>query len=108
MMTRTSILFPLPLVAVILFAAPAGVVLADCDTHEAQAGWQALLDRHPGDMDLQALYDLRLRLCEQIEQGKIDRQDASERFERARERLLEKWREDNERRERDQTITGLA
>lgn len=106
MMTRTSVLSPLPLVAVILFSAPAGVVLADCDTHEAQAGWQALFDRHPGDMDLRALYDLRLRLCEQIDQGTIDRQDASERFERARERLLDKWREENERRDQPDRLTA--
>jgi hypothetical protein len=106
MMTRTSILSPLPLVAVFLFVAPASVVLADCDTHEAQAGWQALLERHPSDMHLRALYDLRLRLCEQIERGTIDQDEASERFERARARLLEKWRQENERREQKETLTA--
>lgn len=67
----------------------------DCHDPEALAGWHALLDKHPDDADLRALFGLRERLCEQVIDGRTDISEASERFEQARERLKKKWEVQN-------------
>lgn len=98
-MKTTHLTLTLPIVAAILFAAPASVVLADCKTDEAIAGWKALIEKHPDDTDLRTLYKMWGELCDAVEQGHLDEDTASERFEHAREWLLEKWRRMNEQRE---------
>lgn len=51
------------------------------------------------DHDLRNLYLLRDELCLSVERGSIGFIEAAERFERARERLIQKWQQQNQYRE---------
>ena len=98
-MMTLRIFCTLPLLAACLLVAPAVMaVQTDCNDPEAEAGWSALLAKYPGDHDVRNLYRLRRNLCEQVEAGDLSLSEASNRFERARQRLVDKWRERNERR----------
>jgi hypothetical protein len=97
---KASIVYTLPLVSAALFAAPAAIAVeTDCDDPEAVAAWQDLLQRYPDDHDLRNLYLLRDELCLSVERGSVGLVEAAERFERARERLIQKWQQQNQRRE---------
>lgn len=94
------IIHALPLVSAALLAAPAAIAIeTDCDDPEAVGAWSELLRRYPDDQDLRSLYLLRDELCLSIERGLVGLEEASGRFERARERLIEKWQQQNQRRE---------
>ncbi len=80
--------------------------MTDCHEPEATAGWQALLDKNPGDHDLIILYNLRLSLCKQVEEDALPLETASERFEAARQRVIEKWKSHNSRRQEEQPGAG--
>jgi hypothetical protein len=97
---KASILTTLPLVSAALFSAPAAIAVeTDCDDPEAVAAWHDLLQRYPDDHDLRNLYLLRDELCLSVERGSVGLVDAAERFERARERLIQKWQQQNQRHE---------
>lgn len=88
----------LPIIAAVWLVAPAAVaVQTNCDDPVALAGWRTLLGRYPNDHDLRELFELRGDLCAQVQRGTLSVQDASERFEDARERLKRKWDRGNER-----------
>lgn len=84
------------LTAALLLIATTAVAedLTNCQEPEILAGWQALLDKYPTDHDLRDLYHLRGKICEQIASG-LDVEAASARFENARQRLAEKWEQQN-------------
>lgn len=91
MKTTHPAIATLPIYAAALFAVPADVVLRECRSHEAMLGWRELLNRHPHDEDLRSLHHLRIRLCNEIALGETSLVDASAQFERARERLMDRW-----------------
>jgi len=106
-MKTPAIIHTFPIIIASMFVAPAALaVQTDCDEEEAEAGWTALLARHPGNRDLRDLYQLRRRLCREVEEDRLPLEEASERFERARQRLMEKWQERNEQRPAPMTGAG--
>ncbi len=59
--------------------------------------WEALIQKHPGDMQLHALHALRLGLCLKVERGDITLDESTEIFENMRMALIsakERERED--------------
>jgi hypothetical protein len=56
--------------------------------------WQGLLEKHPQDDAIHALYATRLGLCSMVESGKIDLDRATRIFESMRESLIDRYRED--------------
>lgn len=105
MMAR--IVYTLPLVSAALLAAPAAVAVeTDCKDPEAVTAWQELLQRYPDDHDLRNLYLLRDDLCLAVARGSVDLGAASVRFERARERLMRKWQQQNQHHEQGAVGTG--
>lgn len=66
-----------------------------CLNPEVADHWQALIRKYPEDDDLRALVSLRIHLCEEVARGAITVDEATLRFETAREALAEKWRQRN-------------
>ncbi len=97
-MRAATTISTLPVIAAAWLVAPAAVaVQTNCDDPEALAGWRVLLERYPRDHDLRKLYELRGKLCAQTKRGALSIDEASERFEEARQRLKRKWERENER-----------
>ena len=61
-----------------------------CQDQESWDEWEALIEKYPGDMDLHALHALRIGLCAKVNRGDLSVEEATDIFERARERILEK------------------
>jgi hypothetical protein len=61
-----------------------------CQDQESWDEWEALVQKYPGDMDLHALHALRIGLCAKVTRGDLSVEEATDIFERARERILEK------------------
>ena len=61
-----------------------------CKDPESWEQWDALIQKYPDDLDIQALHALRLGLCAKIERGDITVEDSITIFENAREAILEK------------------
>ena len=61
-----------------------------CKDPESWKQWDALIQKHPNDLDIQALHALRLGLCAKIERGDITLEDSITIFENAREAIFEK------------------
>jgi hypothetical protein len=102
-----NIIHTLPLVSAALLAAPAAIAVeTDCKDPEAVAAWQELLQRYPDDHDLRNLYLLRDDLCVAVERGSVGLSEASERFERARDRLMQKWQRQNQHHEQGAVGAG--
>lgn len=97
----------LPIVAALWLVVPAALAVeTNCTDPVAVAGWRTLLQRYPDDYDLRELYQLREQLCADLKRGTISVDDASERFERTRSRLLHKWEQHNERLEQATVEAG--
>lgn len=95
-MMTPSIIRTLPLIAAAMLVAPAALAdKTDCHDKEAEYGWQKLLAKYPGDRDVRNLYQLRHSLCRQVESNSLSLDAASERFEKARQRLMQKWHRHN-------------
>jgi len=82
----------------VLFAFSAGAEENYCHDPEAEAQWQALLAKHPKDMELQALHALRIGICMKVDQGMLTLDEGTQIFERARAALIGQW-EDEKRQE---------
>ena len=54
----------------------------------------ALVERSPNDMEVQALHALRIGLCAKVDRGEITLEQATEIFESAREAIIQKRKED--------------
>jgi len=61
-----------------------------CQDHESWDEWEALVQKYPGDMDLHTLHALRIGLCAKVNRGDLTVEEATDIFERAREKILEK------------------
>lgn len=87
-------------IALILFLSP--LCAADtskepnnyCKDEASWQQWQGLLEKHPQDDAIHALYATRLGLCSMVESGKIDLDRATKIFESMRESLIDRYRED--------------
>jgi hypothetical protein len=58
--------------------------------------WHELLSKHPEDDAVHALYATRRGLCGMVESGQIDMDRATRIFERIRESLIDRYREQEE------------
>jgi len=73
-----------------------------CRNPAVDAEWERLLVRHEGDQALSHLYSLRQYLCDDVDQDKITLNEAIDRFEAERQRVV------NERLERLQKRQAAA
>ena len=42
-----------------------------CEDLEENARWEALIQKHPGDLQIHALHALRLGLCSKVDRGDL-------------------------------------
>ncbi len=59
-----------------------------CDDIEENAKWEALIQKHPDDMQIHALHALRLGLCFKVDRGGLTVIQATEIFENMRSALI--------------------
>lgn len=64
-----------------------------CQDASSWQQWHDLLEKHPQDDAMHALYATRRGLCTMVESGQIDLDRATRIFERMRESLIERYRE---------------
>lgn len=64
-----------------------------CKDEESWRQWHDLLEKHPQDDAVHALYATRRGLCSMVESEQIDLDRATRIFERMRESLIERYRE---------------
>ena len=60
-----------------------------CSDPESWKQWNELVQKHPNDLEVQALHALRIGLCVKIENGSTTPEQAIEIFETARETIFE-------------------
>ena len=72
-----------------------------CKDSESWKEWNELLVKHPQDDPIYALYAIRLGLCSMVESRTIDLDRATRIFEKMRETLITKYREQEENAPRD-------
>ena len=72
-----------------------------CQDPESWKEWNELLVKHPQDDPIYALYATRLGLCSMVESNTIDLNRATRIFEKMRETLITKYREQEETAPRD-------
>ncbi|MGH8502741.1 MAG: hypothetical protein ACREVE_09790 [Gammaproteobacteria bacterium] len=75
-----------------LVAAVATAAENYCHDRSINAEWERLLARHEGDTTVTYLYALRNDLCAAVDAGKISLEQAVERFESERQRMIEQHR----------------
>ncbi len=69
-----------------------------CNDPDANMQWEALVHKHPDDLQIHALYALRLGLCFEVDRGDLTVSQATEIFENMRSALISaKAREIEER-----------
>ena len=68
-----------------------------CHDEESWQEWDALVEKNPNDMEVQALHALRIGLCAKVDRGEITQDQATEIFESAREAIIQKRKEDQKR-----------
>ncbi len=68
-----------------------------CLDQESWKEWDALVERNPNDMEVQALHALRIGLCVKVDKGEITLDKATQIFESAREAIIQKRKEDQKR-----------
>ena len=79
---------------------PASATENYCKDPESWKQWDALIQKYPDDLDIQALHALRLGLCAKIERGDITVEDSITIFENAREAIFEKKKREAEKEEK--------
>ena len=72
-----------------------------CKDPESWKEWNELLVKHPQDDPIYALYATRLGLCSMVESRTIDLDRATRIFEKMRETLITKYRQQEENAPRD-------
>jgi hypothetical protein len=72
-----------------LVAAVATAAENYCHDRSVNAEWERLLVRHEGDTTVTYLYALRNDLCAAVDAGKISLEQAVDRFESERQRMIE-------------------
>ncbi len=68
-----------------------------CHDQESWKEWDALVERNPNDIEVQALHALRIGLCVKVDKGEITLDKATQIFESAREAIIQKRKEDQKR-----------
>jgi len=71
-----------------------------CHDKESWKEWDALVEKNPNDMEVQTLHALRIGLCAKVDRDQITIDQATEIFESAREAIIQK-RKDDQQREQD-------
>ena len=71
-----------------------------CHDEKSWKEWDALIEKNPNDMEVQALHALRIGLCAKVDRGQITLNQATEIFESAREAIIQK-RKDDQRHEQE-------
>lgn len=59
-----------------------------CNDPDANMHWEALVQKHPDEMQIHALYALRLGLCFEVDRGDLTVEQATEIFENMRSALI--------------------
>ena len=68
-----------------------------CHDQRSWKEWDALVEKNPNDMEVQALHALRIGLCTKVDRGQITIEQATEIFESAREAIIQNRKEDQKR-----------
>ena len=78
-----------------------GLVYAEsenyCHDKKSWKEWDAIVEKNPNDIEVQALHALRIGLCAKVDRGGITLDQATEIFESAREAIIQKRKEDRKR-----------
>ncbi|MGD9058310.1 MAG: hypothetical protein PVF38_19355 [Desulfobacterales bacterium] len=61
-----------------------------CHDEKSWKEWEALIEKNPNDMEVQALHALRIGLCVMVDRNQITLDRATEIFESAREAIIQK------------------
>ena len=59
-----------------------------CDDPDANMQWEALIQKHPDDMQVHALHALRIGLCFKVDRGDLEVSQATEIFENMKSALI--------------------
>jgi hypothetical protein len=59
-----------------------------CNDPDTNMQWEALIQKHPDDIQIHALYALRLGLCFEVDRGDLTVDQATEIFENMRSALI--------------------
>ena len=60
-----------------------------CNDPDTNMQWEAMVRKHPDDMQIYALYALRLGLCFEVDRGDLTIRQATEIFENMRSALID-------------------
>ena len=61
-----------------------------CHDPESKAEWEALVNKYPNDMGIQALHALRIGLCQKVDEDVLTVQEATNIFENMRQALIKR------------------
>ena len=75
-----------------------------CHDEKSWKEWDALVEKNPNDMEVQALHALRIGLCAKVDRGQITLEQAMNIFESAREAIIQKRKEDQKREQDKQKL----
>jgi hypothetical protein len=75
-----------------------------CQDEKSWKEWDALVEKAPNDMEVQALHALRIGLCAKVDRGGITLDQATEIFESVREAIIQKRKEDQKRQQDKQKL----
>ena len=103
-MKRTTTVFIILFLVFVFNNLPAAKSENYCHDEESWKEWDALVERNPNDMEVQALHALRIGLCAKVDKGGITIDRATEIFESAREAIIQKRKEDQKREKDKQTL----
>jgi hypothetical protein len=78
---RLLMKYILPLILMIIFTLLAYAQETNyCHDPESWKEWDALIEKYPGNMDIQMLHAVRIGLCKKIEDGTISFETAGDAF----------------------------
>ncbi len=75
-----------------------------CHDEKSWKEWDAIVEKNPNDIEVQALHALRIGLCVKVDRGGITLEQATEIFESAREAIIQKRKEDQKREQDKQKL----
>jgi hypothetical protein len=79
------------LLLMLLFTLPAYAQETNyCHDPKSWEEWDALLEKYPGNMDIQMLHAVRIGLCKKIESGSISFETASDSFDLLHQTVYER------------------
>jgi hypothetical protein len=104
MILTTKILFLSVCFVFIAYSASSAEPENYCHDKETWKEWDALIEKNPNDMEAQALHALRIGLCAKVDKSQITLEQATEIFESAREAIIQKRKEDQQREQNRQKL----